>query len=211
MRAHHSNEQQRLVGSLLCLSPEIGGSTLNVLGRKHECQTIKRAVLHGTLRSRRVASEWTRTVAVDGGELAAIGSTLYGGKDVAVGRDAAATKHPTESVLHARASTRDCNCRQGKLCTLLEAARHVGCHAEHLVRLLMAATARHRAPPRTCTTKRLHFSRRQDAKLQRRSISFQSPTRAAPRTSAHATQPRSLPWPCVSDTSNHLKPSEVML
>ena len=24
-RAHHSNEQQRLVGSLLCLSPEIGG------------------------------------------------------------------------------------------------------------------------------------------------------------------------------------------
>ena len=51
---------------------------------------MKRAALHGTLRSRRVASEWPRTVAVDGGELAAIGSTLYGGKDVAVGGDAAA-------------------------------------------------------------------------------------------------------------------------
>ena len=64
---------------------------MNVLGGKDASQTFKRAALHGTLRNRRVASEWPRTVAVDGRELAAIGSALYPGKDVAVGRGAAAT------------------------------------------------------------------------------------------------------------------------
>ena len=64
---------------------------MNVLGGKHASQTFKRAALHGALKNKRVASEWPRTVAVDGAELAAVGSALYGGKAVAVGRGGAAT------------------------------------------------------------------------------------------------------------------------
>ncbi len=40
---------------------------------------------------------------------------------------------------------------------------------------------------------------------------FQSPTRAAPRTSAHAMAPRAAPWPPLRATSNHLNPSAPTL
>ena len=40
---------------------------------------------------------------------------------------------------------------------------------------------------------------------------FHSPTRAAPRTSAHATAPRCLPCPPLAVASNHLNPSEFTM
>ena len=40
---------------------------------------------------------------------------------------------------------------------------------------------------------------------------FHSPTRAAPRTSAHATAPRWLPCPPLAVASNHLNPSEFTM
>ena len=40
---------------------------------------------------------------------------------------------------------------------------------------------------------------------------FHSPTRAAPRTSAHATAPRCLPCPALAVASNHLNPSEFTM